>query len=202
MRGVLRLPRLFYHLSLFTRCKPLASLCSKLEKITRDFIWNSTVDQHRTSLVSWKEMCRPHKFGGCGLKKLSSQNQALLTKIGFALISRPDQLWVQVLRAKYKWSPEGRVPPNVRNCSHLWRSLTKLWKDIKLGVKWEVGDGSSIKFWQDHWVGDLGPLKNLSLSEIPSVEQATSKKTDARLSFRAGVFLLDCLLERSPYRIK
>lgn len=52
------------------------------------------------------------------------------------------------------------------------RSLTKLWKDIKLGVKWEVGDGSSIKFWQDHWVGDLGPLKNLSLSEIPSVELA------------------------------
>lgn len=94
-----------------------ASLCSKLEKITRDFIWNSTVDQHRTSLVSWKEMCRPQQFFGCGLKKLSSQNQALLMKIGFALISRPDQLLVQVLRAKYKWSPEGRVPPNVRNCS-------------------------------------------------------------------------------------
>lgn len=94
-----------------------ASLCSKLEKITRDFIWNSTVDQHRTSLVSRKKMCRPQQFCGCGLKKLSSQNQALLMKIGFALISRPDQLWVQVLRAKYKWSPEGRVPPNVINCS-------------------------------------------------------------------------------------
>ncbi|PPD88682.1 hypothetical protein GOBAR_DD14382 [Gossypium barbadense] len=40
---------------------------------------------------------------GLGFKKFDCLNNAFLMKLGFNLINKSDQLWVQILRTKYKW---------------------------------------------------------------------------------------------------
>ncbi|KAL9411860.1 hypothetical protein AB3S75_045458 [Citrus x aurantiifolia] len=35
------------------------------------------------------------------------------------------------------------------------------------GLRWNVGNGTRIRFWQDAWVADVGPLVNLAMAPIP-----------------------------------
>ncbi|KAE8662915.1 hypothetical protein F3Y22_tig00113124pilonHSYRG00408 [Hibiscus syriacus] len=86
-------------------------------------------------------------------------------KITFKLVLRPDKLWAQVLRSKYKW--RGLVPDNIilRNCSRLWKGVSTVWSDVKSSLVWTVGNGRSIDFWRDPWLSDIGPLKNHLLNQ-------------------------------------
>jgi hypothetical protein len=40
----------------------------------------------------------------------------------------------------------------------LWKHIRKGWDKFSQFIKFEVGDGSTIKFWADFWCG-TGPLK-------------------------------------------
>ena len=35
------------------------------------------------------------------------------------------------------------------------------------GLRWNVGNGTRIRFWQDAWVADVGPLVHLAMAPIP-----------------------------------
>ncbi|GLT81968.1 hypothetical protein SLE2022_003890 [Rubroshorea leprosula] len=47
--------------------------------------------------------------------------------------------------------------------SATWKSILKCRNILQLGLRWRVGDGQQIKFWQDVWVGDK-PLYEVALS--------------------------------------
>ncbi|KAA3474256.1 Retrovirus-related Pol polyprotein LINE-1 [Gossypium australe] len=76
--------------------------------------------------------------GGLGFRHLQDQNNSFLMKIGFNLTSRKDALWSQ-------------LPDSIHrsNCSHLWRSLSKVWPLFCENIMWSVGDGSTIRGWKD-----------------------------------------------------
>ncbi|KAH1065075.1 hypothetical protein J1N35_030062 [Gossypium stocksii] len=44
------------------------------------------------------------------------------------------------------------------NCSHLWRSLSKVWPLFCENIIWSIGDGTTIRGWKDLWVPDVSPL--------------------------------------------
>ncbi|KAL4383249.1 hypothetical protein GQ457_15G015390 [Hibiscus cannabinus] len=86
------------------------------------------------------------KKGGLGFRDLHNNSKALLMKIGFALVSNEDKLWVRVLKAKYKW--EGVLPKDILkpNCSWLWKGLGQIvcvvplhatFGSDKSGLRWE-----------------------------------------------------------------
>ncbi|GAU10423.1 hypothetical protein TSUD_421820 [Trifolium subterraneum] len=77
-----------------------ASVCDEAEKICRDFIWGSTVNQRKCHLVSWEKICRPKEEGGLGFKNLRMLNQAYIHKLAWQMVAEPNKLWVQVMRAK------------------------------------------------------------------------------------------------------
>lgn len=54
--------------------------------------------------------------------------------------------------------------------SHTWRSIARAWPTALLGLAWKVGDGQTIRFWKDDWVGDMGPLQQLAYADIPDTE--------------------------------
>ncbi|KAK8482876.1 hypothetical protein V6N11_008883 [Hibiscus sabdariffa] len=54
-------------------------------------------------LVKWETIQKSIEDGGLGFKSLHQQNKTLLLKIGYQFVCDVDKLWVQVLRAKYKW---------------------------------------------------------------------------------------------------
>ncbi|KAA3458339.1 reverse transcriptase [Gossypium australe] len=49
-------------------------------------------------------------------------------------------------------------------CSHLWKSLSKVWTLLRENLMWSIGDGSTIRGWKDNWIPDVGPL----LSCVPA----------------------------------
>ena len=53
-------------------------VCTRLEKIQRDFLWGGGALENKPHLVSWKVICAAKKDGGLGIRNLTIFNNALL----------------------------------------------------------------------------------------------------------------------------
>lgn len=150
-----------------------ASTTHALQKLVRAFIWGTTSISRGIPLVKWDTMCLPKDCGGYGLKNFEAQNTAFLMKVAFKMRTEPHLLWVKVLASKYKWTnrPPTEYKRNAHH-SHTWRSISMLWQDLELGLKWHTGEGTTIRFWTDHWLGDRGPLHLLADKSLSEVEAA------------------------------
>ncbi|XP_028775038.1 uncharacterized protein LOC114731914 [Neltuma alba] len=73
----------------------------KLEKIQRDFIWNNNENKRKLHAVSWDVLCTSKEKGGYRLKDMTVMNDALLGRIRWNLIAKPDNLCLKVLSGKY-----------------------------------------------------------------------------------------------------
>ncbi|KAL7226194.1 hypothetical protein ACSBR1_021345 [Camellia fascicularis] len=67
-----------------------------IDKLNRDFLWGDTLDKRKVHLVKWDVVCKVKKQGGLGIKKARDQNLALLTKLGWNLVSNKASLWCEV----------------------------------------------------------------------------------------------------------
>lgn len=72
-----------------------------MEKIQQDFIWNNEVGRRRIHAVSWETFCKQKKNGGMGVRKLNVMNDAMLGRIAWNIMSKPDNLCSSVLVGKY-----------------------------------------------------------------------------------------------------
>ena len=122
-------------------------------------------------------MTSPISHGVCGIPQLHTQNRALIAKLAMSLQYEPEKLWVQVVKAKYNWGVDNNYAFKAKNASHTWRSIAAVWPSMFLHVSWDVGNGNTVRFWQDDWIGEMGPLKHLSYSEIP-VEDLNKRVND------------------------
>ena len=87
-----------YCLSLF---RMLGSICSRLEKIQREFLWSGGSLAKKTHLVNWKTVCTEKKKGGLGLRRFSILNKALMCKWCWRFANERDSLWRKVIRSKF-----------------------------------------------------------------------------------------------------
>jgi hypothetical protein len=62
-----------------------------------------------------------------------------------------NKLWKQIIDHKYKVND-----PNIFSCSSV--GVSPFWKGVlwaanaaKIGYQWKVGDGKSVKYWEDQW---------------------------------------------------
>lgn len=94
-------------------------VCQEMEKIIRNFVQGNSNERKGFNLVNWKVLCQDVKNGGLEFKKLSCLNNAFLMKVGFNLVKKPDQLWVQVLKGKQKWKDKIPYSLYVKNASRL-----------------------------------------------------------------------------------
>ncbi|KAH1073280.1 hypothetical protein J1N35_025608 [Gossypium stocksii] len=136
----------------------LKGVCDEIENIARQFIWGSSPGYPNSALVGWKSIYQPKSRGGLGFRHLHDQNNSFLLKIGFNLVSRKDALWVRVLHSKYGWKNQILDTIHRSSCSHLWRSLSKVWSFCRENFIWSVGDGRTIRVWKDAWIPKVGPL--------------------------------------------
>lgn len=97
-----------------------ASIIEEMEKIIRRFFWGDSHEKRKMHWISWAQVCLPKDRGGLGIKSLRDMNTAMLAKLGWLILTRPDELWVQVLRNKY-----GHLLSSTprRNTSALWRHI-------------------------------------------------------------------------------
>ncbi|KAG8499648.1 hypothetical protein CXB51_006070 [Gossypium anomalum] len=133
-------------------------VCADIKRLVRQFIWGCTEGQSKMALVGWDSICQPWARGGLGFRHLNDQNSSFLIKIGFSLISKCEVLWVRVLRSKYGWKDQLLDSISRNQCSHLWRSLSKIWSLFRENLILSIGDGASVRCWKDNWILGMGPL--------------------------------------------
>lgn len=121
------------------------------------------------SMGSWDRICQPKMAGGLGLKNLLQINEALLMKIGWNIIVSPTSLWIKVLCSKYGVENDN-LPTELptKYGSYMWRAVGTVWQKVLNGIRWQVRDGSKIRFWKDYWVMKNVILKDYVVMSVPS----------------------------------
>jgi hypothetical protein len=133
----------------------------ELVKIQRTFLWAGLAKTNKTCWVKWDVICRPKKEGGLGVRDLRLVNISLLSKWKWKLLSCENELWKEIVVARYGKDVMGkRVLGEVdvtRWGSSWWRDLCLIdqdsaWFNNAIGKR--VGNGNLISFWNEHWIGD------------------------------------------------
>ncbi|WJX68918.1 hypothetical protein P8452_53241 [Trifolium repens] len=82
-------------------------------------------------------------------------NKACLMKMGWELKISQQSLWSNVLKGKYGRGQfeHGNIIAKPTD-SFIWKGIVAAWDSISQFEAWSVGDGRSIRAWQDKWLGN------------------------------------------------
>lgn len=142
-----------------------SSICDKLDKLNRNFLWGDTDEKGKIHLLSWDKVCKPKVKGGLSLKMTANMNHAMLAKARWRIVQKDEGLWCKVFEKKYL-QRKSILDENYNRhigCSSTWSSVIHGAKFLRSGITWRVGNGDSINFWNDNWTG-LGALYPLALN--------------------------------------
>ncbi|RVW35996.1 putative ribonuclease H protein [Vitis vinifera] len=141
-----------YQMSLFRMPK---SVARRLEKLQRDFLWGGGNLERKVHLVNWEVVCTEKEKGGLGLRKLIPLNKVLLGKWIWRFACEKENLWKQVLLAKYGQEGFGWMTKKANGTFGVG-----VWKEIMKEKDWcwenmafIMGNGTRISFWNDLWCG-------------------------------------------------
>ena len=70
--------------------------------------------------MAWDNLCRPKDEDGLGFKKFEKMNQALVSKLGWWILSKKKCFCVKQLAAKYKVRVDWLRAPKATNASWVW----------------------------------------------------------------------------------
>ena len=91
------------------------------------------------------------KNGRLEVGNLIKRNKALLGKWLWRFLLEKDSLWHAIIVSKYGSHPNGWDANNDINsflCAS-WKSIAKVWSEFVQNTKLVVGNGGSIRFWED-----------------------------------------------------
>jgi hypothetical protein len=139
-------------------------VAQRIEKIQRNFLWGNSEEVINFHLVRWDHICTPYSNEGLNIRNLRRFNEALLGKWLWRFRVEREALWRQVVAVKYG-SLEGgwcsKMPTGPYGVG-LWKFIHSGWDKFSRMLKFEVGDGSRIRFWDDVWCTD-GSLRDAYL---------------------------------------
>src|SRR3989337_3230430 len=119
------------------------------------FFWQSDEAKKKYRLARWDIICRPKDQGGLGIENLEIKNKCLMSKWLYRLETEPEGMWAQILRNKYlqtKTLSQVTVRPTD---SPFWKGLMKVKQSMFNRTKFLIGDGTSTRFWEDTWLGEI-----------------------------------------------
>ncbi|XP_004289445.1 PREDICTED: putative ribonuclease H protein At1g65750-like [Fragaria vesca subsp. vesca] len=125
------------------------SLCESIDKANINFLWGDSNEKKKIHLVNWESVCKPKHRGGLGLKKTADMNQAMLAKASWRIFQNDHGLWADIYRKKYLQDccieSSNSIAP--ADCSNTWRGIVHGVELMRRNLKWRIGDGAKIKFW-------------------------------------------------------
>ncbi|PRQ56718.1 putative RNA-directed DNA polymerase [Rosa chinensis] len=127
-------------------------LCDEMHRVIAQFWWGDEGDARKIHWIAWEKLCYPKCQGGLGFRNMHIFNLALLTKQGWRLIQQPDSIIAKLLKAKYFPRCSFLEAELKGGESYTWRSILLGRKVLEKGMRFQVGDGESIRVWDDPWV--------------------------------------------------
>lgn len=134
-----------------------------------------TDNQRKIHLLNWETVCKPKKDGGLGLRSTRQANTAFMMKGLWELCTNQDSLWGSIVRNKYKCGASGM--PKIEESkkgSNFWNGLSHNWKAFHKLLRWQMGNGLSIFFWNDNWIPGCDVLCKYSNTQIPNYDLTKS----------------------------
>nr|GEU85965.1 RNA-directed DNA polymerase, eukaryota, reverse transcriptase zinc-binding domain protein [Tanacetum cinerariifolium] len=113
-----------YFFSLF---KAPTSVIIQLERLRRHFFWGGSLDRNKLAWIAWKKVCSSN-YGGLGIGSLYASNLAML--------------------ANWWWRSPWKV------ITVLNKHILKVSCDLNGNFSRKVGDGATVAFWNDVWIGN------------------------------------------------
>ncbi|KAE8686511.1 hypothetical protein F3Y22_tig00111059pilonHSYRG00129 [Hibiscus syriacus] len=95
-------------------------------------------------------------------------NDSILTESG-VFFSHKDVYWVILLRQKYKVLSCFPLSISRLACSTLWHGLSNVWELLRSNIAWSLGNGGTIRLWDDVWVPALDESILYVLRDCPTV---------------------------------
>jgi hypothetical protein len=117
-----------------------------------NYWWGSKKGKRKTHWKSWEALTHPKNQGGLGFKDFRLFNQTLLAWQAWRLLTNPDCMCAQVLKARYY--PNGRLEDTIfaGNASSSWQAIQCGLELLTKDLVWRVGNGSQIRIWRDPWL--------------------------------------------------
>ncbi|KAK4255381.1 hypothetical protein QN277_008388 [Acacia crassicarpa] len=148
---------------------PLKS-CKEIHSLIANFWWDGNAFGNRTHWKAWDILTEGKDSGGMGFKDLITMNNSLLAKTAWRLLTRPNDLWVKVMKSVYFPKGEFLAATKGHRASWCWSSLLDGRATLKKDLRWDVGSGTAIRIWGEPWIsGEYLPAQP-DESDNPYVE--------------------------------
>lgn len=83
---------------------------------------------------------------------LGFETYMLLIMAFLKILNEPSTLITQILKAKYFLNSSFLDVVVWLNASYVWRSICAAREVIQHYSRWQIGDGSLVRVWHDHWL--------------------------------------------------
>lgn len=134
------------------------SVCKRIQSVLPRFWWDSKEGEKNICWISWDKLTLPKSSGGLDFRDIQAFNQALLAKIAWRLLTKPECLLSRILGGKYCNNSHFLKVEAAISYSHGWKGIL-LDRDLLVQHLGRViGDGETTCVWKDSWIN---PEKNL-----------------------------------------
>lgn len=94
---------------------------------------------------SWDTLTKTKEDGGLGFRDIECFNDALLGKLSWRILTKPQCLLARILNGKYCNEKPFLEVEAATGCSHGWRGIL-IGRDLMAEhLGWAIGDGESVR---------------------------------------------------------
>lgn len=123
------------------------SMAHRIEKLERDFLWQSGGNLKKFHLMDWESVCRRKVESGLGFRHIRDMNQALLRKWLWRIENESGGLRRWIIFSKYGHIRDGwGLKMKAVRGSALWRGVAEVWECFQKGIGFRVGYGECVLF--------------------------------------------------------
>jgi hypothetical protein len=152
-----------YCMSIFLLPK---NLCQEINSVMQRFWWGRKEKEKGIVWMKRSHMGLSKRRRGMGFRDFTSFNMALLAKQGWRMLKSPDNLLARIMKAKYFPNCSILKALQGRNPLFAWRSIQKSCELHNEGLVSRVGNGSTVKIWQDKRIPNQPTFRILSLPTL------------------------------------
>ena len=142
-------------------------LCNSIQSALTRFWWDADPSTRKICWVSWDTLSTSKDSGGLGFRDIQAFNIAMLGKVAWRLVTKPDCLLARTLLGKYCYKGSFLTVPCPSSSSHGWRGIIA-GRDLLIRHLGKViGNGNSTKVWSNSWLSSsedmriLGPPREI-----------------------------------------